>query len=412
MDSLSSFLQPSFKSANPSNDLLARPLSQPSARAPEIESDSAQNHSSGDHSEQSPAALLEAAVAKVPGGFFTSPVDSAADFSPQSVADRIVGFVDSAIAQRAGSEIEIQSMLQQAREGIAQGINDARATLEAMGKLSESVAEQIDKTESLVFKGLDTLEQALTSNQQENSALISESASLSSLLQQTREASIEIVTQDGDRVEVSYSAFVQSSANQSYSATTQGQALSFEYSATSSTAFQFSVQGNLDAEERASINELLSDVGDIAAQFFQGDVQAAFNASLELGFDSEELKSFSVDLQKTTRVQVAQSYQRTEQLYDPVTSDLAIPELVMPELAIPELVISGPVNTLPVATPVSPRPAVDVLSQLDNLLQQVKQNEVIKEPENMLKSILNDMLDSLNQVYDSPVQSYIKDIIG
>ncbi len=393
MDSLSTLQPSSLKSAYSLNEALNGPLSRqlPSAYSPGAENDSS----------QSPGAVLETAVGKAPGSFVPASVGSGADFSPQAVADRIVAYVDNAIARRAGSELEVQSMLEQAREGISQGINDARASLEALGELSAGVAEQIDETESLVFQGLDRLQQALMSNRQEGRFVISEAASLSSQFQQTREASIEIVTRDGDRVAVSYSAFVQASASQSYSATAQGQAFVFEYSAESASAFQFSVQGELDSAERESINELLNDVADIAGQFFQGDVQAAFNASLELGFDSEQLKRFSVDLQQNTRVQVVETYQRTEQ---------------MPGVAIQQAVMQQPViqqqsaNVAPASVPVNPRPAVDVLSQLDNLLERVKEAAIIEEPENTLKSILGDMLDSLNEVFDSPVQSYIKGV--
>jgi hypothetical protein len=59
----------------------------------------------------------------------------------------------------------------------------------------------------------------------------------------------------------------------------------------------------------------------------------------------------------------------------------------------------------------SPAPAIDVLSQLDQLIKQEKESDDIKEPEKTIKSLLADMLDLLNEGYDSPVQSYIKDII-
>ena len=370
MDSLSAFLQPSLKSAHQLNNL---PVGFLGSLAP------------GDknNSDQSPAALLEAAVGKIPGSFAPESVDSTADFSPQAVADRIVGYIDNSIARRAGSEIEIQSMLQQAREGIAQGISDARDTLDALGELSDKVAEEIDKTESFIFQGLDTLQQALISNQQGNNTLISESALYSSQFQQTSEASIEIVTQDGDRVAVNYSAFTQSVSKQSYLANEQGRSYAYGNSAESAIAFQFSVQGELDSDERESIKNLLDNIGKIAGQFFQGDVQAAFNTSLELGFGSEELKSFSLDFQQTTRVQVVEAYQRTEQLF----------------------------NDVPLSASVNPRPAVDMLSQLEHLLDQAKGSTTIEQPERTVKSLLADMLDILDQTFDSPVKNYIKDLI-
>jgi hypothetical protein len=354
---------------------------------------------------QNPVEILESELGRRLG--FT-PVGqaNAADFTPAAVADRILGFVETAITQRAGSTVEAQSMLEQAKEGIEKGFKEAREILENMPQMNDEINALIDETESLVSKGLESLENITidTPRQQQIGQLISESASLSSQFTQSSEASIQIVTQDGDQIDVSFSAFVQASASQSVAIDQQGVPATFDASFESSASFQFSVQGNLDEGERKAVNELLEDVGELANKFFNGDVQAAFNASLELGFDSEELKSFAVDFQQTTTFEVAQAYQRTEQLSDPLATSSA-PAASIPSSSIPV----SPVATGPVLA--SPAPAIDVLSQLDQLIKQEKESDDIKEPEKTIKSLLADMLDLLNEGYDSPVQSYIKDII-
>jgi len=318
-----------------------------------------------------------------------SPINelNAADFTPTAVSGRILGFVETSIAQRAGSEVEAQSMLQQAREGIAQGFAEAREILSNMPAMTDKIAEQVDETESLIFKGLDQMQNSSASSVA--SQVISESGSLSSQFKQSSEASIQIVTRDGDKVDVGYSALLQFSASQSYAINQQGSAAFFESSSFASANFQFSVQGNLDKGEQKAINGLLKDVGKLANQFFNGDVQAAFNASLELGFDSRELKGFALDFQQSTYVEVAQTYQRTEQMGNSVAS----------------------------ASPNSnPAPAIDVLSQLEQLLEQTKEVVKIEEAQQTVKNLLSGMLDLLNQNIkpeDSkvPLQSYIKDVI-
>ena len=360
---------------------------------------------------QNPVKILESELGRRLG--FT-PVDqaSAADFTPTAVADRILGYVETAITQRAGSTVEAQSMLEQAKEGIEKGFKEAREILKNMPQMTDEINAQIDETESLVSKGLENLENISidTPQQQQIGQLISESASLSSQFTQSSEASIQIVTRDGDQIDVSFSAFVQTSASQSVAIDSRGVSASFDASFESSASFQFSVQGNLDEGERDAVNELLEDVGELANKFFNGDVQAAFNASLELGFDSEELKSFAVDFQQTTTFEVAQAYQRTEQLSDPLVTSSAPAALPSSSVSIPGSSIPvSPVATAPVLA--SPAPAIDVLSQLDQLIKQEKESDDIKEPEKTIKSLLADMLDLLNEGYDSPVQSYIKDII-
>ncbi|VAW72158.1 hypothetical protein MNBD_GAMMA10-1373 [hydrothermal vent metagenome] len=86
-------------------------------------------------------------------------------------------------------------------------------------------------------------------------------------------------------------------------------------------------------------------------------------------------------------MQVAQAYQRTEQF-------------------------SNPPASVQLPASVNPRPAVDVLSQLENLIVQIKEDNIIEEPQNTLKSLLADMLDLLNEEIDSPVQSIIKSLVS
>lgn len=398
MDSLSGLLQPAFKSLKPFNDLFSGASSEPFMQAPVSEKQGAA---------VSLDKVLDSVLGKISAGSVPAKQSGVADsglsfFSPQAVADRITGFVGDSIQRRAGSEIEKQSMLAQAKEGIEQGIGEARDILESLGQLSGEVEQQVDETESLIFQGLQALEQTLFQSQSQPqfragvvpgaaSKGVSESGLLSSQFRQTSEAAIEIVTRDGDRVAVSYSAFIQSASSQQFSSSTTGDASAFSFSSrqqtSTSVAFQFSVAGDLDEEELDSINDLLKNMGDIAGQFFQGDVQAAFNSALELGFDSEQLKSFSLDFQQSTRVQVAQAYQRTEQF-------------------------SNPPASVQLPASVNPRPAVDVLSQLENLIAQIKEDNIIEEPQNTLKSLLADMLDLLNEEIDSPVQSIIKSLVS
>jgi len=377
--------------------------------------------------------LLENQLGKSLAGFTPVSELNATEFTPTAVADRILGFVETAIAQRAGSELEAQSLLRQAKEGIAQGFAEAREILSNLPAMNDDIAEQIDKTESLIFQGLDELQNTSveTPRQQQIGQLISESASLSSQFKQSSQASIQIMTQDGDKVDVSYSALLEFSESQRYSVNQQGASTSYEVSSDmssfSSAAFEFNVQGNLDEGERDAINTLLEDVGGLANQFFNGDVQAAFNSAQSLGFNSSELKSFALDFQQSTYVEVVQTYQRTEQISRPVGN-------ILDSLADNLIPISvqgiGPVSAQgpdqgsdqapgqgPGQAPGSgPGPAIDVLSQLAQLMEQAKDLSQIEQPQQTVKSLLSGMLDLLSeninsQNVKSPLQNYIKDII-
>jgi hypothetical protein len=59
---------------------------------------------------------------------------------------------------------------------------------------------------------------------------------------------------------------------------------------------EISVKGDLNDEELAAISELVGKVESLAADFFAGDVQKAFEAATTLGFDAEQIAGFALKL--------------------------------------------------------------------------------------------------------------------
>ncbi|TRY31506.1 DUF5610 domain-containing protein [Aliiglaciecola sp. M165] len=80
-------------------------------------------------------------------------------------------------------------------------------------------------------------------------------------------------------------------------------------------SFSFSVNGELDEAELASIGQLVSDANDLANTFFSGDIETAFNQALELGFDEQELSGFALQLTRQEQVEVVKTYESVS-LYD------------------------------------------------------------------------------------------------
>lgn len=355
-----------------------------------IQPELSRGYSGGSNEVEPPEKLLEQTLTNRIAGLDAAKNKSIeSNFSAEAVAGRILDFVESSIKLRAGSDIEAQSLLQQAREGIQQGFADARGILNARPDTPEDVNTQVDNTEKLIFQGLDRLDNLYLSvpqsfSQPSNTQLISEKGAFSSQFKQSNEASLDIVTRDGDRVSVSYSALFQTATDQRYAIGQQGASAAYNVSTESSINFQFNVQGDIDEGEKQAINNLLKETGKLAEQFFQGDVQAAFNAAQALGFDSTELKSFALDFQQTTQIKVAQTYQRTEQ------------------------VAPSNVNQRAAAGPGS---AVAALSQLDDLVALAEDSLNVSDTEKTFKSLLIDMIDLLSDDFDIPDKNYIKGLI-
>lgn len=72
--------------------------------------------------------------------------------------------------------------------------------------------------------------------------------------------------------------------------------------------FRFSVEGDLDVDELRAINDLLSQLNEVASTFFEGDVYDAYEKALEVGFDSNEIARFSLNLTQVEYSRVTNTY--------------------------------------------------------------------------------------------------------
>ncbi len=80
-----------------------------------------------------------------------------------------------------------------------------------------------------------------------------------------------------------------------------------------SSSFSFSVAGELDEGELRAIGDLVTNTASLATEFFEGDVDAAFEQALELGFDETELTGFALQLDSIQQTRVTQTYESVSQ---------------------------------------------------------------------------------------------------
>ncbi len=242
------------------------------------------------------------------------------DFTPDKVAGRILKFIELGIS-RAGDDEEKQKMLGQARKGVEQGFKDAREILDAIGVLQGKVKEDIDKTYDLIQAGFDRLGKPIIDEDEKQKEdklkLIEQAGFASTQSEESRSTSVEIMTRDGDKVTINLSREESRSGTQFY-ANDGNQSVYGESSSSSSyTNIHYQVDGDLDEGEKAAIDDLLNQLNGVAKEFYQGNIDAAFNRAKELGFNSDELAQFSVDMshQQTNQVAVI-SYQNAQKESD------------------------------------------------------------------------------------------------
>lgn len=120
---------------------------------------------------------------------------------------------------------------------------------------------------------------------------------------------LAIQTAEGDIATVSIAR------QQSYNEKTQvsisepGRTLSLSASRADSINAVVSVQGNLNAQEFASINALVQKVNRVADDFFAGDMEQAITGALSIEMQGNSLRAFAFDLQSREAQRAAAVYE-------------------------------------------------------------------------------------------------------
>ncbi|SIO09596.1 hypothetical protein SAMN05443662_1443 [Sulfurivirga caldicuralii] len=134
----------------------------------------------------------------------------------------------------------------------------------------------------------------------------------------------ELTTQEGDRVQVSVRQKLGAMQQTTLVAAgaTDGQNTALVGSLSQLQAGQFEagigihVQGDLNEDELAALQAVMKQVGELAQDFFNGDMQGALDELSQMHFDKSQLAYF--DLNMRQRVQVHQRQQAAVQVYQQV----------------------------------------------------------------------------------------------
>ncbi|NOQ17225.1 MAG: hypothetical protein GQ581_09210 [Methyloprofundus sp.] len=135
-------------------------------------------------------------------------------------------------------------------------------------------------------------------------------------------AEIEVRTQEGDIVTINISELAESSQSE-FQARQGNNSLSI-YSETSSysSSFSLSVEGDLNEDELKSINDLVKQMTKVSDKFFDGNTVSAFKHANKIGFNTEQLSGFSMDLNRERSVQAVSAYQQTTVPEQNINTDL------------------------------------------------------------------------------------------
>jgi hypothetical protein len=239
------------------------------------------------------------------------------DYSPEKVADRVLGFIDQRLRSEAANGADpdkLQGLLDQARAGVQKGFDEARKILDGLGVLGGKVAEDIDDTYSRIQNGLEQLQK--TYIQPAESALPGGAVAVAGYSErikaQAETFDLEVKTRDGDKLRISIAQASADWSRGSVAAAADGNGTVVLASGQSSSlrigAWQVEVEGELDEEEKAALGDLLGQVQDISSKFYSGDLAGAFDRALALDMDGEQLASMSLRLTQTKVTQATDAY--------------------------------------------------------------------------------------------------------
>lgn len=242
------------------------------------------------------------------------------DFTPDKVAERILGFIEQRLQSEsaAGADpAKLESLLSQARQGVEEGFAEARKILDGMGVLKGKVAEDIDATYEKLQKGFQGLEQSYGKQPQPTESGLAAAAYSERVAARAETFDLQVTTRDGDRLRISVAAASASWSQSSSVLAGDGRttrAASYSQSGSLQIAgYQVQVEGELDAEERAALEDLFGQVRDLSDQFYAGDLAGAFDRAMQLDMDGTQLASMSLRLTQTTVRQATDAYSAVAQ---------------------------------------------------------------------------------------------------
>ncbi len=119
---------------------------------------------------------------------------------------------------------------------------------------------------------------------------------------ESRQTSLSIQTSEGDLVRLSFASRETLGAEGFRNVSSTGTEAGASLLLSSSERVSVSVVGDLNADERAAIQDLLDQTEVLADEFFSGNTQAAFQLAQELDIGSEQLAAFDLRLRSVTQV--------------------------------------------------------------------------------------------------------------
>lgn len=227
-------------------------------------------------------------------------------FSLRSIVERYGSAAEPSVEQTVGdalagagalandSPLTAGDELRQLREELAGRSDSLRALAEDDGALND-----LDQAIARIDSGLATAQDDAARNVESSASVLSAESTLS------QRSTIRVRTQEGDLVRLDLRRRESLVASDVSVQSENGAFSSTEVEVSSRSRLVFSVRGDLNDAELEAIRNVFSQAETVADDFFGGDLQAAFEASSALSFDTEQLSAVSLKFRERLSTEVA-----------------------------------------------------------------------------------------------------------
>lgn len=317
---------------------------------------------------------------------FTSQQDLLADLKPkpknqpfdfEEVAENVLTFIGGALklAKQNGADDEkLTEMFEQAKKGVEKGISLARKDLAAF--MTEELDEGISNSLKAITQGLKNLEEEYFGKPESDTISASQRVAAS----QEDISELTLRTREGDEVSISFESIQQFQAQQQAAiqqrtGNAEGAddevrtdaAISQSYEFFQSERFSFSVKGELSSEELEDIAQFVEQTSGVVDEFFNGDIQQAFQQASSIGLEDSQITGFALELSRTEQVETVQRYQQVSNYNDEGEA--------------------------------SEKPAIKTVSEyLDNLLESLGSNDKLFGSRNTFDELVNGLISEVQNI--------------
>lgn len=170
---------------------------------------------------------------------------------------------------------------------------------------------------------------------------------------------LQIHTREGDVITLKFSNKVSAEVSSQQSSQDGATLQSTSVDVHSRSKISVEIDGDLNADELAAVNDLVGKVGDLANQFYGGDVQATLAQSASLAYDTTQLTGYSLDLGLKQSIR---AYAQQVQLAPPTPAP--IPASTLPVGVVPVEVPA--VDAAPDAAPAEATPLEAAPTDVDS----------------------------------------------